>query len=123
MVLPGAQNSPILLNVASMSDFTEKLSTIVGAEHVLTDEEARERWSFDAIDPFRLMARAHSTNARVDAVVRPANTEEIASVVRLANVIGMPVIAYGGGTGVMGSSSLQRRGRAIAYGAVAEPFS
>ena len=76
---------------------------IVGAEHVLTDEESRERWSFDAIDPYRLMAHAHSTDSRVDAVVRPAGTAEIASVVRLANEINMPVIAYGGGTGVMGS--------------------
>ncbi|MDA1036670.1 MAG: FAD-binding oxidoreductase, partial [Chloroflexi bacterium] len=86
-----------------MSELTEKLSAIVGAEHVLTDDESRERSSFDAIDPRRLMARANAIDSRVDVVVRPADTAQVAQVVRLANEARFPIVPYGGGTGVMGA--------------------
>ena len=86
-----------------MSDLTQKLIAIVGAEHVLTDEESRERLSFDAIDPRRLMARTDAVDSRVDVVVRPADTAQVARVVRLASEARVPVVAYGGGTGVMGA--------------------
>lgn len=86
-----------------MSDLTDKLSAIVGDEHVLTDDESRERRSFDAIDPRRLQAHADAIDSRVDVVVRPADTAQVAHVVRLANQLGLAVVPYGGGTGVMGA--------------------
>jgi FAD/FMN-containing dehydrogenase len=79
------------------------LTSIVGEAHVSTDDEAREHLSFDAIDPGRLAARADAIESRVDAVVRPATTDEVADVVRLANKLALPVVPYGGGTGVMGA--------------------
>jgi FAD/FMN-containing dehydrogenase len=85
------------------ADLVAKLASIVGDAHVRSDAESVERLSFDAIDPGRLMARADAIEARVTAVVRPAATSEVAGVVRLANEFGLPVIPYGGGTGVMGA--------------------
>ena len=80
-----------------------RLAAIVGPDAVSTDDESRERLSFDAIDPRRLMARFAAAEARVSAVVRPADTSQVAQVVRLANEVGVAVIPYGGGTGVMGA--------------------
>ena len=79
------------------------LRAIVGEAHVLTDEESRERASFDAVGRSRLAERAQGLlSARVDAVVRPGTTEEVAAVVRAASEAGIAAIPYGGGTGVMG---------------------
>jgi FAD/FMN-containing dehydrogenase len=83
-------------------DLSARLANIVGAVNVNTDDEERERSSFDAIDPGRLMARADATTARADVVVRPGNTSEVAGVIRLASEMGLAVVPYGGATGVMG---------------------
>ena len=85
------------------ADLVPRLQAIVGADHVLTDDEARERLSFDAIDPHRLMARADATASRADVAVRPAEADQVSQVVKLANDMGAAVVPYGGGTGVMGA--------------------
>jgi alkyldihydroxyacetonephosphate synthase len=85
------------------TDLVARLADIVGVAQVHTDDEALERMSFDAIDPGRLMARAEAAASRVAVVVRPATTAEVAGVVWLANELGLPVVPYGGGTGVMGA--------------------
>ena len=84
-------------------DLSARLRSIVGADHVWTDDESRERGSFDAIDPRRLMDRANAIDARIDAVVRPADTAQVAALVELANELRLPVVPFGGGTGVMGA--------------------
>ncbi len=93
-----------------------ELERIVGAEHVLTDEESRERYSFDAITSGRLGRLAGLTGARVDAVARPGSTGEAAAVVRCALELGSAVIPYGGGTGVMGAVVPHRGGIALDLG-------
>ena len=87
------------LDTAALAAF----AAIVGSANVLTDAESRERLSFDAIDPRRLGGLGALTSARVDAVVRPADTAQTADVVAHAARIGAPVVPYGGGTGVMGA--------------------
>lgn len=89
------------------------LAAIVGAEHALTDDESRERWSFDAVSPERMGGRADLAGARVDAVARPLCAAEVAAVLRLAAERGAPVIPYGGGTGVMGAVVPMRGGIAL----------
>ena len=79
------------------------LEAAVGADAVSTGDETCERLSFDAITRGRLHGREHLTEARVDAVVRPAATAQVAAVVKLANEAGLAVVPYGGGTGVMGA--------------------
>lgn len=91
----------------------DALASIVGAEHVLTDAESRERWSFDAVTPARLGDRAHLADARVEAVARPANACEVAAILALAARQGASVVPYGGGTGVMGAVVPLRGGIAM----------
>ena len=79
------------------------LHSIVGSGAVFTDDETRERCSFDALGPYRLFERRHLTEHWVDAVVRPATTGQVSAVVRLAGEHGAAVVPYGGGTGVMGA--------------------
>ena len=89
------------------------LAAIVGTEHVLMDDESRERYSFDAINSRRLGRLEGLTYARVDAVARPADTAQVAAVVACAARMGVPIIPYGGGTGVMGAVVPRRGGVAL----------
>ena len=91
----------------------DALAAIVGAEHVLTDDESRERLSFDAINSRRLGRLEGLTEARVDVVARPASTAEVAAVMAYASAKGVAVIPYGGGTGVMGAVVPRRSGIAL----------
>ena len=102
---------------AASESLAAELAAIVGAEHALTDDESRERWSFDAVSPDRMPARlgerADLADARVDAVARPSCAAEAAAILRLAAERGAPVIPYGGGTGVMGAVVPMRGGIAL----------
>ena len=95
------------------------LQAIVGPDAVLTDDESRERYSFDALGPGRLFGRQQLTERRVDAVVRPATARQVSEVVRLANRRRVAVVPYGGGTGVMGAVVPMRGGVALDMGAMA----
>lgn len=89
------------------------LVDIVGWDHVDTDEESRERLSFDAVTPWRLGRLANVTGMRVEAVARPADTRQVAQLVGYAITHGTPIIPYGGGTGVMGAVVPTRGGFAM----------
>ena len=101
------------MSTASATTLRNALAAIVGAEYVLTDDESRERLSFDAVTAHRLGGREELAEARVDAVARPASTAEVAAVVSLAAERGIPVVPYGGGTGVMGAVVPVRGGIAL----------
>jgi glycolate oxidase len=72
----------------------DKLKSIVGAENVLTDEESRVCYSFDAT----------RYSHRPDTVVKPRVSEEVARVVELACAESIPVTPRGAGTGLSGGS-------------------
>ena len=75
----------------------DKLASIVGAAHVLTGADAAP-WSADWTGKY------HWTPL---AVVRPANTAEVAAIVRLANETGTPVVPVGGNSGLAGGTQSQ----------------
>ena len=78
------------------------LAAIVGAEYVLADDDALDRYSADALTPYRAYYADAAFDRLADIIVRPADTPQVAQVVTLAQRRGIPVIPYGGGTGVMG---------------------
>ena len=78
------------------------LRQIVGAEHVLTDPGAIDRYSADALTPYRAYHADAAFDRLADVIVRPADTEQVSRIVALAQARAVPVIPYGGGTGVMG---------------------
>lgn len=69
----------------------EELRAAIGAEYVITEPERLDMYKTDEeYDPRRFRVP--------DAVVKPANAEEIAAVVKLCNKYNVPLTVRGGGT-------------------------
>jgi glycolate oxidase len=86
---------------AAATGLRERLIAVVGRDHVRTDEGALVTFSTDATPLQR---------GRPDAVVFPANAEEVAGVLRLANQSGIPVIPRGSGTNLSAGTVPHRGG-------------
>jgi glycolate oxidase len=80
--------------VSLQPEFLDALRSIVGAEHVRTDEAARDSYGSDALK------RGHPA----DAVVLPDGAEEISAIVRLCGAHSVPLVPRGGGTGYTGGA-------------------
>ena len=78
----------------------DPLIAIVGAGFVLTDEESRRAYGTDALK------RGHPA----DVVVLPADTREVAAIVRWCHDTRTPLVPRGGGTGYTGGSVPVRGG-------------
>lgn len=76
-----------------MSDLEDVLRGIVGAEHVLADPDLRAAYETDWTRRFTGEARS---------VVRPADTGQVAAVIRACADAGVPVTVQGGNTGLVG---------------------
>ena len=83
-------------------DIADSLARIVGPENLLADADARDRYSADALTPYRAYYADAAFDRLADLVVRPADTDQVSRIVALAQQRRVPVIPYGGGTGVMG---------------------
>ncbi len=81
----------------------EALARIVGPAHVLTGDEA---------SPYLTDWRGRFTG-RALAVVRPANTEEVAGVVRVCAELEIPIVPQGGNTGLCGGATPDDSGHAV----------
>ena len=82
----------------------EPLIRIVGKDNVLTSPYDLDRYSADALHPFRAYGAEKSFDQLAQAVVRPGSTDEVSRIVVLANGQSTPLVPYGGGTGVMGGT-------------------
>jgi FAD/FMN-containing dehydrogenase len=74
-----------------------------GPTQFCTDATALPLLAHDALPPGRLPAGA--TFVQPLCIVQPQTTEEVATIVRLANTHGTPVIPIGGGSGLMGGAA------------------
>ena len=86
-----------------MPDLTDAIARIVGPTGILTGADAEpycEDWR-------------KLYHGRTQAVVRPANTEQVADVVRLCAETGTPVVPQGGNTSMVGGATPDETGRAI----------
>ena len=79
------------------------LASIVGPENVLADPDSLDRYTGDSLSPSRAFSAADAFDRLADVVVRPDSTSQVAGVVRWANDRRVPIVPYGGGTGVMGA--------------------
>ena len=86
------------------------IAGIVGAEYVLADPDTIDRYSADALTPYRAYYADAAFDRLADLIVQPADTGQVARVVALAQELAIPVIPYGGGTGVMGGALPVRGG-------------
>ncbi len=84
--------------------FLDALTSIVGAANVITDPTDRA--------PYLTDWRGNYTGVAL-AIVRPANTEEVAAVVRLCADTRTPIVPQGGNTGMVGGGIPDTSGKAI----------
>jgi alkyldihydroxyacetonephosphate synthase len=90
----------------------ESLKHIVGPENLILDEAVLEAYSLDALGRWE-SGQPSLSPPRVYAAVRPSSTDEVAQVVSLAYDERIPLVPYGGGTGVMGAVTPLQGGIAV----------
>jgi alkyldihydroxyacetonephosphate synthase len=79
-----------------------ELAGIVGSKYVLTAEADRFIYGVDYFWLPRMLIDRGLTPPIPDVVVLPGTVEEVSEVVKLANIHGVPVIPWGGGSGTQG---------------------
>ena len=80
--------------------FLDELRAVAGAEFVRTDTDSRNSYGTDAL----------KRGAPADAVVFPANTQEVAAIAKLCNEHRVPLVPRGAGSGYTGGSVPTRGG-------------
>ena len=101
--LPGPTLDPALLT---------GLRDLVGAAHVLVDDETRRRRTRGKSTPDLLRARAGDLADAPDVVVRPGGHDQVAAVLGYAAEHRIVVVPFGGGTCVTGGLAARRDGYA-----------
>ena len=83
----------------------KELAKIVGSERVSLRDDDLDAYSRDMWPRLLFAVRARAANPhRPHAVVWPTSEREVAQVVKLARRQGVPIIPYGGGSGVCGGA-------------------
>ena len=90
-----------------------KLTNIVGAEYITTDESRLDELSWDALSEGRLHPSKRPQVIVPLCSVLPSSTDEVRRIVLLANEEKVPIIPYGGGSGLMGGALSVRAGIVI----------
>ncbi len=90
-----------------MADLAARLADVVGAEHVLDGNTAGDDYAHD---------EALTATPQVPAfVVRPATTDEVAAVLRIADEARVPVTARGSATGLSGAAIPRAGGLVVSF--------
>jgi len=113
----GIVETPALAEVsvppsALTQELLDPLREVVGAEHVLVDDETRRLRTRGKSTPDLLRARAGDLSDAPDAVVRPGSHDEVAAVLAWAVEHHVAVVPFGGGTCVTGGLAARRDGYA-----------
>lgn len=88
------------------------LADLLGAEHVLTDDETRRLRTRGKSTPDLLRQRSGDLSDAPDVVVRPSTHDEVAAVLAFAVEHHLAVVPFGGGTSVTGGLVARREGYA-----------
>ncbi len=88
----------------------DRLSRIVGPEQVITEPERLEEISWDALSAGSMHPLRRPGVSKPLCVVLPLSTAEVREIVLLANEERLPIIPYGGGSGLMGGALSVRPG-------------
>src|SRR3954454_13489813 len=78
-----------------VTGIASRLAEVVGEAHVLVDDDVRAPYETDWTRRF---------SGRAAAVVRPADTEQVAAVLRACADAGAAVVPQGGNTGLVGGA-------------------
>ena len=83
----------------------EDLKRIVGSEGVTDQADRMSRYIGDALGPYRAFSAASRLFALPCVVVWPSNTQQVSKILRYAQQSSVPVVPYGGGSGVFGAAA------------------
>ncbi len=100
------QVPPVALDESTLA----ALRDVVGPEHVLTDDVTRRLRTRGKSTPDLLKARVGDLGDAPDAVVRPADHDQVAAVLAWAVEHHVAVVPFGGGTSVTGGLAARRDG-------------
>lgn len=92
------------MSSSNHSDLSAKLSKIVGAHHIHVEASHLDELSWDALSEGRLHPLKRPETALPLCVVEPGTTAEVQEIVRLANEEKIPIVPFGGGSGLMGGA-------------------
>ncbi|HEX5146684.1 MAG TPA: FAD-binding oxidoreductase [Conexibacter sp.] len=112
--LPAGRRDPVALDrvrlpASALGDAArERLVEVVGAEHVCEDRLARVTHAAGRGYPDLVRLRAGDASTAPDAVVYPADAEQVAAVLRGCAELEVAVVPFGGGTSVVGGVDPQR---------------
>lgn len=81
---------------------TEALAAEVGADNVVVDDITRILRSGGKSYPDLIRRRTGDAAGAPDAVVLPADSDQVAGVIRVCEVQGIAIVPFGGGTSVVG---------------------
>ncbi|MCK6576950.1 MAG: FAD-binding oxidoreductase [Anaerolineae bacterium] len=98
------------MNPLEVSALAGELAALVGRENVIPAKDARVQYANDQWWYAIAAAAADQPVSRPDVAVRPQTTEQVAAVLRFANLYGIPLTAWGGGSGVQGAANADRGG-------------
>jgi len=87
-----------------------ELRALVGEEHVLLDHESRVRHTRGKSTPDLLRIRHGDGSDAPDAVVLPADHDEVLGVVEWCSDLSVALVPFGGGTSVVGGLAAKRDG-------------
>ncbi len=88
----------------AMGDLLDKLRTLIDPARVFTDFTHLDDLSWDALSEGRIHPLNRPPITLPLCTVQPCSTDEIRSIVQLANEERTPVVPYGGGSGLMGGA-------------------
>ena len=87
------------------SGIASDLRRILGSGSVADQPASMSRYTGDALGSFRAFRAADRLGATPSVVVFPESAQQISRVLRYAQRQGVPVVPYGGGTGVFGAAA------------------
>ena len=96
-------------------DVIAALTAILGPTHVISDTSQLELYRLDGLRPSRGYRGRERLGLKPGCVVRPQSTEEVRALVQWANGAHMPLVPYGGGTGLMGGAMTDGAGVLIDF--------
>lgn len=98
---------PAISTHESLKQAFEELRQVLPEEHVTVDEEALQDHGYSN--------NSYHNEGAPNIVVYPSNTEQVSSIVRIANKYNMPIIPFSGGTSLEGHFSAPKGGICISF--------
>ena len=92
------------MNSGLQHNLVTKLAKIVGSENVSIDASRLDELAWDALSEGRLHPAKRPDVTTPLCIVLPSCTDEVRQIVLLANEDKVPIIPYGGGSGLMGGA-------------------